>query len=252
MLVYKLMQAVRQTGQKITVLNAIYPDVINPVLAKIGLAPTTGLGDLANNIPALRMSLADLLHQPLEVVDVRLVMARYVSYWTTRVNRKNLPFHLTVLVNGEDQTPLLDQETVFNPLRTTWKRLGGVPGLLMTAASAASLFEAAVSHTGGITHAPGPHGLPGGYPVRVNEQGVEVVLPSHLSWREALEINYAGLRLDGIEAIDDNGTVSFTEESMTIYREILGYSCQRLPLAEVEDWAKELQARYKALEDQCR
>jgi hypothetical protein len=122
----------------------------------------------------------------------------------------------------------------------------------MTVASAAALFGAMVSNTGVVTHAPGPHGLAGGYPVRVNAQGIEVVLPDHLSWQEALQINHAGLRLDGIEAIDHNGTVSFTEESMNIYKEVLGYSCQRMLLSEVEYWAQELQARYKALEDRYR
>jgi hypothetical protein len=251
-LVYKLMQAVKQTGLAPTVLNAIYPDVINPILGMVGLAPTTGIGDLANNVPALRMSLARKLHQPVESVDVRLVMARYVSYWMNRTRIGQAPFHLTALVNGEDQTSLLDKNTIFDPLLTTFKRSGGSTGLLMTAASAAVLFEGIVRNSGVITHAPGPHGLLGGYPVRVNTQGVEVLLPEHMSLQEALQINNAGLRLDGIEEIDHNGTVSFTKHSMTLYKELLGYSCLHMPLADVEYWAKELQAKYKALESKYR
>ncbi len=246
-LLYKLMQAIQQTGLAITVLNAIYPDVVNPVLGRVGLAPTTGIGDLANNIPALRMSIAHTLHRPIASVDVRVVMARYVSYWMTRMPMTNAPFHLTALVNNEDQTALLDRKTLFSPLLTTLKRVGGLTGLLMTAASATLLFEGIVRNTGAITHAPGPHGLPGGYPVRVNTQDIEVLLPENLSLQEAIQINKAGLRLDGIEEIDHNGTVSFTEQSMTIYKEVLGYECKRLPLSEIEERAKELQVRYLAL-----
>lgn len=57
-LVYKLMQAVRQARSTSIVLNAIYPDVVNPVLSKVNLAPTTGIGDLANNIPAIKKTLS--------------------------------------------------------------------------------------------------------------------------------------------------------------------------------------------------
>jgi hypothetical protein len=245
-LLYKLMQAIQQTGLAITVLNAIYPDVVNPILGCVGLAPTTGIGDLANNIPALRMSIADALHQPIESVDVRVVMARYVSYWITRMPMTNAPFHLTTLVHNEDQTALLDRKTLFDPLRTTLKRIGGVTGLLMTAASATLLFEGIVRNTGVITHAPGPHGLPGGYPVKVTTQGIEVLLPETLSLQEAIQINNAGLRLDGIEKIESNGTIFFTETSVSIYKEILGYDCRRMPLSDVEERAKELQQKYHA------
>jgi hypothetical protein len=246
-LLYKLMQAIQQTGLAITVLNAIYPDVVNPILGRVGLAPTTGIGDLANNIPALRLSIAHALHQPIEQVDVRVVMARYVSYWMTRTPLTNAPFHLTALVHNEDQTALLERKTLFDPLRTTLKRVGGATGLLMTAASAMLVFEGIVRNTGVITHAPGPHGLPGGYPVKVTTQGIEVLLPETLRLQDAIQINTAGLRFDGIEEIDHNGMVSFTEHSMTIYKEVLGYECKRMPLAEVEDRAKELQARYLVL-----
>ncbi|WP_201360045.1 hypothetical protein [Dictyobacter formicarum] len=78
-LIYKLMQAVSMSGQTVQVLNAIYPDVVNPILAKVGLAPTTGIEDLANNVPALRQAVAGLLNMPREQVDVRLIMSRYVS-----------------------------------------------------------------------------------------------------------------------------------------------------------------------------
>jgi hypothetical protein len=59
-LVYKLMQAVRLSGLQasVKVLNAMYTDVVHPILGKVGLAPTIGIGDLANNIPALRLSIA--------------------------------------------------------------------------------------------------------------------------------------------------------------------------------------------------
>ncbi|MBA2678445.1 MAG: hypothetical protein H0U76_08645 [Ktedonobacteraceae bacterium] len=245
-LVYKLMQAVRATGHPITVINAIYPDVVNPVLAQVGLAPLTGIGDLANNVPAVRKSIAVKLHRPIEHVDVRLVMARYISYWMSRKSVENTPFYYTALVHGKDVTHLLERETIFDLLPTTLKRPGGETGLMMTAASAASVVNGIVNNTETMTHAPGPNGLPGGYPIKVGREGIEIVLPQNLSREEAIQINEAGLRLDGIEKIEHDGTVSFTEENMAILKDTLGYDCRRMPLADVEEQARELRIKYLA------
>ncbi len=206
-LIYKLMQAVKMTRLTITVLNAVYPDVVGPVLHRVGLAPTTGIGDLANNSPALRQSIALHLDMPIEHVGVRQIMARYVSYWLVRRPLEDVPYHLTALVDNEEPLSSLDLRTIARPLLTSLKRSGGVPGLLMTAASATLVFDGIVNNTGVVTHAPGPNGLLGGYPVKIDAQGIEVVLPPHVSLEAALQINEAGLRLDGIQKIEDDGTV---------------------------------------------
>ncbi len=247
LLVYRLMQALHLAKHPAIVLNAIYPDVVHPILSKVGLAPTTGIGDLANNIPAIRLAVAWKLGKPLEQIEVRLVAARHVSYWMSRSDSGNAPLHLTILVNGEDQSHLLDQKTLFKALPGTLKRIGGTTGLLMTATSAAAIYTAIVENIGRVEHAPGPNGLPGGYPVRVDSQGVQLALPEGLSREAAIRLNQAGLACDGIERIEENGTVYFTEKEATIYKTLFGYECQRMPLHEVEHWARELSSRYQAL-----
>lgn len=243
--VYKLMQAVHQAGVATKVLNASYPDVINAVLHQVGLAPVTGIGNIANNIPALRASIAFKLKQPIEQVDVRFVAAYSLSHRISRQgNAGGIPFHLTALVNGEDVTHLLDMETVFDLLPTKFNRSVKGGNQLITVASATVIFDGIANEREKITHAPGPNGLPGGYPVCVNEQGVEVTLPPSLTLEAAIQINKTGLRFDGIENIENDGTVVFTEQHMAPLKELLGYSCQRMPLVEVEDWAKELRAKY--------
>jgi len=251
-LVYKLMQAVEQTGLDIKVMNASYPDVVNTVLAKVGLVPTIGVGDLANNIPALRKSVALKLGKPLEQVEVFFFAQRYLSYRMSRAgNAGGAPFHLTALVNGENVTHLLDMETIFEFLPTKLKRIEGTPGQIMTAASAAIVFDGVVNNTGIITHAPGPNGLPGGYPVRVTSDRVQILLPEGLTIEEAIRVNQESLRFDGIERIEEDGTVYFTEENMAILKETLGYECRLMPLSEAEDRAQELRAKYLALVSNC-
>jgi hypothetical protein len=245
--VYKLMQAMQQTALVVKVINASFPDVIHPVLRRAGLSPTTGIGNLANNIPALRKSIALKLHEPVEQVKVRFFAEHYVSHKISRVgNAGGAPFHLTALVDGKDVTHLLDMETVFELLPTTFKRSVIGARQLLTSASATVVFEGLANDTNIITHVPGPNGLPGGYPVRVNAQGVEVVLPESLTFEQSIRLNEDGMNFDGIERIDDDGTVYFAEQNMAILKETLGYECRRMPLSEVEEWANELQAKYRA------
>jgi hypothetical protein len=248
--VYKLMKAVQETGLTPKVINASYPDVIHAVLRRVNLAPTTGIGNIANNIPALRASIAWKLQKPLEQVDIRFVAAYSLNHRISRQgNAGGMPFHLTALVNGEDVTHLLDLETVFDLLPTKFNRSMKGGSQLITAASATVVFQSMVNDIETMTHAPGPNGLPGGYPVRVNAQGVEVVLPPSLTLETAIHINEADLQYDGIERIEEDGTVVFTEEHMRPLSELLGYSCQRLPLAELEQWTQELYEKYQTFAD---
>ena len=60
-LLYRLMQAIKQTGLDPLVMNGAAPDNAHAVLGKVGLAPTTGVGNLANSIPAIKKAVASQL-----------------------------------------------------------------------------------------------------------------------------------------------------------------------------------------------
>ena len=147
-----------------------------------------------------------------------------------------------MFVEGEDETRLLDLSEMFTTLPAT---LSHEYTQVVSAASAAAVFDALVTGASTLVHAPGPNGLPGAYPVRACDHGLEVVLPHGLTLDEAIGINQQGQRLDGIERIESDGTVYFTEKNMAMLKETLGYDCQRMPLEEVEQWAKELRAKYE-------
>lgn len=205
LLVYKLMIALQQTGRSAQVVNATYPDVVNAVLGKVHLAPTTGIGDLANNIPALRQSIALKLNQPLESVDVRFFAQRYLSYRISRTGDSgDAPYYLMVMIDGKDITHVLDRKTIFDLLPTTLKRASGH---LMTVASAAVIMNSFMNDTDVFTHAPGPKGLPGRYPVKVRGRDIHVNLPDHFTLEQAILVNKQCMRFDGIEKIDEKGTV---------------------------------------------
>lgn len=244
-LIYKLMQAVRQTGLKIDVINGSYPDVTNAVLSKAGLAPLIGIGNVSNAIPALRSAMAFKLNQPVEKVQVRLFAHHYLSHRISKSgDTGGAPFHLSVLVDGEDCSHLVDMDKAFDLLPTKFKRSGGLAGMPMTAASAVAVLDAIANEKTKIVHAPGPHGLPGGYPVLIDKDKIEVWLPPALTLADAVRINEEGQRYDGIDAIDEAGTAFFSEPEMAIMEEMLGYSRRNMALVETEDCANEITRRY--------
>jgi hypothetical protein len=243
-LVYRLMQAVRETGLKIPVLNGGTPDNSHEALSKVGLAPTSGIGNIGLTVPPLKKAIADQLYRPLEQIEVLFFAHTYVVQSLRTGTTGGGPFHLTAFVGGVDTTAQLDLPALFRTLPAT---LEHEYTQLLTAASAATVVEVVTTTPAVVVHAPGPNGLPGGYPIQRGSQGIEVVLPDGLALEEAIRINQGGQKLEGIERIDEDGTVYFTERNMAILKEVLGYECRRMPLSEVEQWARELRARYLEL-----
>jgi len=247
-LMYKLMQAIKQTHLNVRVINAAFPDAVNPILKQVGLAPTIGIGHVANIIPALRKSISFWLGVPITQVEVFLIAQRYVTSSIPRFGHPGeVPCYLRTRVNGIDMTDQLDLHKVYDALPTQFKRVGGTEGNLLTAASAAKVIIAMANNTGESMHAPGPNGLPGGYPVKVDSKGGSILLPEPLTLQQAIHINEEGQRVDGIEKIDLDGTVHFSTHNMAIMKRILGYECKTMKVEESEEHARELKIKCQKL-----
>jgi hypothetical protein len=113
------------------------------------------------------------------------------------------------------------------------------------ASSAVKNILAIINDTNEITHAPGPQGLPGGYPVRLSAKGAEVIVPAGLTLKEAIHINEEAQKFDGIERIEEDGTLVLTEKSHRLMKEMLHYERQRVKISESETAGKELQKLYR-------
>jgi hypothetical protein len=242
-LAYKLMQAIRLTGLKVLVLNAASSDNANAVLGTVGLAPTAGTGNLANLIPAIRRAIAFQLGKPWQQIRVLFVGHNQVATAIRlRGTPEEIPFHLTAFLDGENVTDRVNLQAIFQSLPAITREYTQ----LISASSVAIVFDSLTGRTHEVIHAPGPNGLPGAYPLRAGTQGLEIVLPPGLTLEEAIRINQVGQKLDGVEKIEQDGTVYFTEKNMLILKETLGYECRRMPLLEVEERAKELRTKYLA------
>lgn len=249
-LIYELMQAVRAAGSPATVVNASYPDVTHPVLAGAGLAPEVGIGNIAIPLVGLRLRLAEQYDVAIDRVQIRAVFHHYVNYMATRTgDPRPAPFHVSAWL-GEPSGPRpgealpLDLATVFAPLATTLKRSSGPDYQHVTGLTAGLVLRALLDGSELYTHAPGPHGLPGGYPVRVTDGQVHLALPDGMGLPQAVRINNEGGRFDGIDRIESDGTVYFRSENCAPLRVHLGYDCSVLRLEETRDRATELLARF--------
>ncbi|MFD3971218.1 hypothetical protein [Streptomyces cyaneofuscatus] len=242
-----LMRAVRESGIQAPVVNAAFPDAVGPVLDKVGLAPAIGVGNVANIVPALTWGAAHLLDLHPSQVQVRLTAQHYFSHYVPRFGDAGRgAYHLAVTAADRPGEAEVDHGALFAQLDRRLKRLGGVDGQLLTASSAVRVLRGLATDSGVAAHAPAPGGLPGGYPVRVHRGGGTLDLPEGLSRDEAVRINEDCQRADGIDRIDSDGTVHFTDREMSVMKRLLGYDCPSMKLGDAEGWADELGSKYRA------
>lgn len=247
-LMYKLMQAVKKSGLKVGtdlhVVTSPFPDVTNVVLTKVGLGPTTGIGNIAEIVPYARLSVSQKLKVPVSNVTAFIIGHHslddaILDYSSSR----GIPYILKCYVGGnlvtEDKLKseeILSAAVRFAPGRETHPH---------TISVSMPVIMGIWNDTGELCHAPGPNGLPGGYPVRASAKGVEVFLPEGVTMQEAIRINQAGEPFDGVQEIRNDGTVVCTKDSVDVMKEVFGYDCRPLKPDETEARARELASCYK-------
>jgi hypothetical protein len=89
---------------------------------------------------------------------------------------------------------------------------------------------------------PAPGGLPGGYPVRIDGGSIELDLPPGLTRAEAVAFNEQMSRADGVERVDDDGTVYFTAACREAVASVDPGLADPLPISDLEARAARLDA----------
>lgn len=238
-LTYKFMKAVKVANIASHVVSSAFGDLVNPVLGKIGLAPTVGLGNFDNSVPGIKKIVAERLKVRMQ--DVSIFMVAHHSIRPIFLHKgmvRGLPYLLRILINGKDVTAQFDTDELMLEGRIA-------PGL--TASSGVKNALAILNDTGLISNAPGPLGLPGGYPVRLSRKGAELALPEGITMEEAIRLNERGQELDGVEGIQEDGTVIFTKRAIKVMKEVLNYDCKEVKIEESEGRAIELKSLYDRL-----
>lgn len=243
-LTLKLMQAVKQANFRGITLTAPFPDVINPILAALHLTPTCGIGNLDEIVPKVRLLAAHKLKASRKAVRVLMVGHHALQAAAFGAPDGEIPpYFLRVELNGKDVTEEIEAHQL---LRAPYPVTSGTPTHFLTAGSTMRLVRALFSEADTLLHAPAPRGLPGGYPIIAGQNRVQVAPITGLRLDQAIAINEASHRFDGIERIEPDGTAVFVPESAQVFRSVLGYDCDRLHPNDAEARAEELIARFRA------
>lgn len=199
-IIRSLMQARRSIGLSCPVINCSYPDVTNVMLASEGLAPDAGIGNVA--IMALRFQqlIPGAAGRELRVIGHHSQLGPSLagqpapapnSVPLVYLHGRKLEEAALLLKPGLERGPTLNY---------------------LAAATVLPILHGFISQNSVTrTHAPGVLGLPGGYPIQFTGKKIALDLPEAVSIDEAIRFNNLSAAGEGIERIEQDGTLVYTQ-----------------------------------------
>ncbi|MGW1997126.1 saccharopine dehydrogenase NADP-binding domain-containing protein [Embleya sp. NPDC001921] len=231
-----VMRAARAAGHAGPIANLSFPDVTGPILRCLGLAPTLGLGNVGMMLGRVRTALhaarphaepplIRVLGHHSQVFDVMQALEPADPDERCRV-------YLDEDGRREDalayRAPALAPGVRYNPV---------------TSEAALPVLEALLPGAAPLRWStPAPNGLPGGYPVRIADGSVTLDLPTGVTAEESIMYNERMGRRDGVERIDEDGTVHFTAACHEAVADFAPDLAEPLPIADLRARAARLDA----------
>jgi hypothetical protein len=234
--VLTVMRAAQAAGYSGPIANLSFPDVTGPILKCLGLAPTLGLGNAAMVLRRVRAALR--VAQPDADLPLLRVLGQHSQVLGVMQAREPAsPDERCRIYLDEDgrrddalayRAPALAPGVRYNPV---------------TAAAALPVLEALLPGAAPLRWStPAPGGLPGGYPVRIANGSVTLDLPAGLTLQQAIAFNERMGRGDGVERIDEDGTVHFTSACREIVAGFAPDLAEPLPVSDMRARAARLDA----------
>lgn len=196
-----LMRAVRESGRPCPVVNCSFPDVTHPILAAQGLAPTIGVGNAGMVLGLARAALGPGPRR------LRVLAHHAHVAAVTGADRARLRAPAPRVFVGEQE--MADTSFLFEGAPIPPNRELNA----LSATHALAIIDAMLPGGAPLeTAAPGPLGLPGGWPVRIEGGRITLDLPHALDQAACIAFQHACARADGIDHIAADGTVHFTDQ----------------------------------------
>jgi hypothetical protein len=182
---YKIGKALNALPSSIPFVNCCYPDVTNGILAQLGLPVACGIGNI--NILA-------------ETVGTKRGISHAGAFLMLAHHN-----HVAQVIRKQDMQHRYPQVWIGGALQSFdkdfYNSLNLSPGAdlnCITGCISVPLFTALLGKNSYRGHAPGPEGLPGGYPVRVDKGELRVEWPAGLTKEQAIAWNKSFEEEEGV------------------------------------------------------
>jgi len=186
-------------------INCCFPDVVNGMLVAMGHQVLCGTGNVA--------ILSNVFHGAREHLPAGTlrVLAHYqcLAPWRRAPDARTGARAPRVFI---DNVEIADPFTAFAHCQLTPE-----PAIEISGASGVTLMLALIAGRSWQGHAPAPHGLPGGYPVRLHDGQLTLDLPASVSEPDAIAWNGAFERANGLTV--DDGQVHYRGRLRTLLGE---------------------------------
>jgi hypothetical protein len=232
----KIGEAIVESGIQTQYMVGNLPDITIPIITGVARTqrvqpPVSGAGNVGLNQVAMRRQIA--MERAVDFDDVQLSLVSHHVHWVAPREpgySNEGPFMAKIVIDGADVTDSFDD------LRALMNRgvnnhyesdasFSSTTGILASQVASALLDESGRAHR---LHAPAPNGLPGGYPLLIKGGQVTVDLPLEWNLDDAIAAMNHCHTLDGVQMIEDDGTVHFTDNARSILRKELGYELPAL------------------------
>jgi hypothetical protein len=188
--------AITRSGKSVTLVNCSFPDVVNGIITALGYEVACGMG----NVAILSNVFAGSAATP-PGAEIK-VLAHYqnLAAWRRRPEERG----------GRAPRVWLDGTEVEGVYgRFADIQLTPEPVIEISGASGVPMLLAMAAGRPWRGHAPGPNGLPGGYPVKLSNGMLKLDLPGQVSTDEAISWNASFEEANGL-TVSPDGWIEFT------------------------------------------
>jgi hypothetical protein len=215
------------------IVNACFPDHVNPILKYLQLPIACGIGNVAMFAGCLKSRYPQPEHK------VQIIGHLYHYFKILGKTHKPELDGPRVWIDGKEI------QDVENTLRDSFYDLRSVNSLgkiinELVGTVSAEVLLALLGDTPVYTHVPGANGLPGGYPVKIYSGRVELDLPADCTEAEAIALNAQGAYDMGTAVINAEGFSAYSTTATEALQELIPSLAQGFQIAELDAICKQL------------
>lgn len=192
----RMARSISKLSPETGLINCGFPDVVNGMIADMDFKVLSGTGNVAilSNVFAGAKGISD--QSRVQVIAHYQNLAAWRKPASERVGTRPC----RVFIDGQEIGDVFKE---FESVKLTTE-----PAIEISGASGVTLIAAYAANKPWIGHVPGPNGLPGGYPVKLQDKILSLNLPDSVSEQDAIAWNASFEEEKGL--IVKNGRAQYT------------------------------------------